>query len=44
MEKVGTSGKTLEFLFSVRIFVVFIEYEKVNPKKGDTLLILLHGR
>jgi hypothetical protein len=33
MEKVSTSGKTLEFLFSVKIFVVFTEYEKVNPKK-----------
>jgi len=44
MGKVGTSGKTLEFLFSVRIFVVFTEYEKVSPKKRDTLLIHLHGR
>jgi len=33
MEKVSTSGKTLEFLFYVKIFVVFTEYEKVNPKK-----------
>ena len=40
MERVSTSGKTLGFLFSVKIFVVFTEYEKINPKKKrDTLLV-----
>jgi len=38
MEKVSTSGKTLDFRFSVKNFV-FTEYEKVNPKKKKRYII-----